>query len=201
MKLKFFAILFIIIFFAGILFLITRLPTIPTKFRSLRIEIVDAITKKPISDINIYYELEVAGPNNFLGISLIDPINFRYVKLEKHKSNLHGLVNIKNKLTFLKLYEKIFRERVYVNLEIESNDSDYKKQAEKFITKFEEEKLVYPNKKYRGMIIYSGTDKKNIKKEVIRNNKYDLIILDGINLESKDDVIITVEISRKNGKI
>lgn len=184
--------------FAGIFILITKLPTIPHKFRNLRIEIVDSVTQKPLNNINVYYILETAAPADFLGIPLLDPINFRYIKFGHYKSNINGIVEIKNRLLFLKLYEKVFCERVYINLDIESNNGNYKNPAKNFFFNIiKDKKLIYPNKNYRGAIIYSGIDKNNIKKNVIKEKQYDLIILDGKNLESKDDVIITVEIRRK----
>ena len=193
MKLKLMAILLITIL-AGIF--ITQLPTIPTKFRNLRIEIIDASTKRPVNDINVYYILETAGPDNLLGIPLLDPINIRYVKLKQFESNANGIVEIKNNLLFFKLYEKIFCERVYINLDIESNNGKYKNHAKNFFFNLKKaESLICLDEHYRGVIIYSGSDKKNITKTVSKMEKYDLIFLDGKNLESKDDVIITVEIS------
>jgi hypothetical protein len=198
-KSKSIVILFITIF-AGIFILIITLPTIPTQFRDLRIEIIDARTKKPLSNINVYYILEACGPGNLLGIPVLDPIHFRYVKFGHYESNINGIVEIKNEVLFLKLYEKIFWEGVAINLDVESNNNDYKKRTRNFFFNHNDEKLICLNKNYGGVKINSLTYIKNIKKKVVKEKKYDLVSLDGKNLESKDDVFIGVEMRVKKRK-
>ena len=178
-----------------IFILVTAFPIIPNNLREISIRIVDKGNDEPIANILCYYVLETAWLKNIVGIPLSDPVNYRYIGLEAFRSNNDGEITIKNKIIFLKLYERIFRERIYINLGNQKKKKVEGNEVKSFIVNFDSDNLSFINPHYKGFIIYSGIDKVNTQVPLNKTDYYSLLVLNGNNLQSckTQNVIIRLE--------
>lgn len=148
-----------------IIAMITQLPIIPSKVRPITIIVVDGTSKKPISNVLLYYRIDLAGPSNLLGIPIVDPINFRKALIKTYRSDDSGVIIIPGVTVLGKLYEKVYCEKVYLNLaytnESKENIENFQENAGEFIKYFNihdflnTERFFTPLAKYRGFVISS----------------------------------------------
>jgi hypothetical protein len=119
--------------------------------RPIKLQVLDGTTGEPVKDAIVYYRVQTTRIKNFLGIPLIDPVYYRNVVQERYYTDSEGYVNFPSRNVYLKLYESVGREYIYVNLELI-------KKTEKMEDFFKAtiEKNYNPIGYLKGVIIYSS---------------------------------------------
>jgi len=135
--------------------------------RPVTIKVMDASNGQPITNVMIYYGIEVFQKAHILFIPLPETQSYIYKECNSYVSNTNGLVLISS-MCMLKWYETIVSEWLWINLDFPTNIPyyfDYDKKRSKadnfaqYYSTFYYKKGNYfsnPDKKYRGYVISSS---------------------------------------------
>jgi hypothetical protein len=130
---------------------LTNFSMYKEEVRPIKLQILDEVTGEPVRNTIVYYRVQTARIKNILGLPLIDPVYYRNVVEERYYTDEQGCLNLPRRKVYLKLYEHVGREHIYVNLELI-------KKTEKMEDFFKAtiEKNYNPIGYLKGVIIYSS---------------------------------------------
>lgn len=97
---------------------LTNLSVYKHRVRPIKLQVLDGTTGEPVKDAIVYYRVQTTRIKNLLGIPLIDPVYYRNVVQERYYTDSEGYVNFPSRNVYLKLYESVGREYIYVNLDL-----------------------------------------------------------------------------------
>ena len=163
----------------------------------IRLKVIDSDTEKPLNDIKIYYKAMTSRIDNKYGFPILDPILFEDRIYKEYKTNKDGCVIIPEYKITARLYEKLYKISIDINLDIDKlyveskYDSDAKRFYENTYLRQKNIKFVNPNEKYKGIFLsipiykdspdnYDSTDfdeyKKIIDSEGLKKDNLNYII-------------------------
>jgi hypothetical protein len=97
---------------------LTNFSMYKEEVRPIKLQIIDEVTGEPVRNAIVYYRVQTARIKNILGLPLIDPVYYRNVVEERYYTDEQGCLNLPRRKVYLKLYEHVGREHIYVNLDL-----------------------------------------------------------------------------------
>jgi hypothetical protein len=143
--------------------------------RTVEIRVTDKATGSAIRNAVVYYRLSTAGVQKILGIfPKLDPIEYRDAIIEEYITDDNGMLNIPERNVPLKLYEKLYAEIIYINLDIRDEFVENNNKKESFFNFFNihdacnVEKFYNPIDEYKGFVVFSSKTKREVEQIGIR---------------------------------
>jgi hypothetical protein len=196
---KTFLIIIIFIILGGI----TEKMVCASEVRSIKIKVVDKETLSPIKGVVIYYQLETAGFEKILGfIPKIDPVEYRYPLTEEYSTDADGTIIIPERKIHLELYEKLYSEKICLNLEIKNEFIEGNNKKGSFFRFFNihdfknVEKFYNPIEFYKGFVIYNFKDDLDSNTQGGTKRQKFNILWNGRSFEKKEESF-TIELEKK----
>jgi len=97
---------------------LTNLPLYREKVRPIKVLVIDGFNSKPVENAIVYYCIKTVRVKNILGIPMIAPFDYRDVVRKQFYTDKNGCIYLPQQKVYLKLYEKVFREYIYINLDL-----------------------------------------------------------------------------------
>jgi len=172
--------------------------------RPLRLTVVDAATKVPLSNVIVYYQLEGARMGHFLGFPVFDPILYRDIVCAKYLTSTNGCVDIEKRPVRLRLYEKVLWEIIYVNLDVKTPvSSPSQKRDYPVIHPYWNESFLNPDTNFCGAVLSSRREENGQSNSVLcvtnRGARYKAYVTAGSLSKSQDQVVVELE-PRRGGE-
>lgn len=132
----------------------------------LKLHVVDSEIGHPIPGLVVYYTLVTAQPRMFFGYAF-EPTKYRKRIYADCETDNHGQVKVPSARLWLRRYEMVLEEWVYVNLAVEGAKVDrINKTAAEGCFSNGLSPVYTPNKEYTGAIITVDWDCRGEKEEI-----------------------------------
>jgi hypothetical protein len=169
---------------------LTNLPLYREKVRPIKVLVIDGFNSKPVENAIVYYCLKTVRVKNILGIPMIAPFDYRDVVRKQFYTDKNGCIYLPQQKVYFKLYEKVFREYIYINLDLIEKTG---KKEEYF--KAPKGSILNPINRLKGAIIEST------KKELaqgdyppeLKTDIFEHIINEKSLLKKYDELVILLE--------
>ncbi|HHU51816.1 MAG TPA: hypothetical protein GXZ36_08365 [Firmicutes bacterium] len=167
---------------------LTNLPLYKEFVRPIKIQVLDAFNDQPVANAVVYYRVETTRIKNLLGIPIIDPIYYRDVIQEKYVTDNDGFVDIPRHKVSLVLYEKIYLEYIYINLDsIEKNNN-----IEVFFKRPVQEGVrINPISYLKGVVLLSS--KGDLNYDIYDSKNFTVISNERGLLKEAEEIIVQLE--------
>lgn len=137
------------------------------KTNEIKLKVVDSVTEEPLNNIKIYYKAMTSRIDNKFGFPILDPILYENRIYKEFKTDKDGCVIIPEYKIDARLYEKLLRISININLDMNSSfvkskyESDAKTFYENSYQRQNNIKFINPNEKYKGVYLVIPIYKEN----------------------------------------
>lgn len=97
---------------------LTNFSLYKEEVRPIKVRVLDGSTDEPVENAIVYHRIQTTSIRNILGAPIIDPVYYRDVVQKKYYTDKNGYIDIPRHKVSLRLYEKVEREFIYINLDL-----------------------------------------------------------------------------------